>query len=1199
MTLAHLTPLWEPLDLPAPGDAPERWVTRDLSLAARPVALAALAQRQRAPLLVVTARQETADSLTAALAQLLPTQAPPLVWSAADPLPYEQLPHDSALSARRSATLGRLRGWRHDDDEPLVIVATMRALMACVRAPRSFTRDTYLLAVGGRQDAGALVRQLARAGYRVEPAVDGPCAVSRRGGIVDVYTPGPDEAVRVEFFGDEIDSIRRFDPLTQRSIERCRDATILPPIEFDLSSTAEALRQLAALPIDTLRPEVQDEWRAMLARLEAGDVPAAIDLLATAFPGNTATLLDYLPPAALIARVEPQTLRLQAEQIALRAEEVRHTLEQAAEIPPGVGRPYAVWDDLAAGMAAFGCWDIGGEDEDDDDAQPRARSVATGAGFGEAPLFAGDIDVLTDMTRRSIAERWRVVFATDQSERLRDVLEDHDIYPRVTKRGAGTAAGPPPPGAVDVVHAALGAGFTLPTSRLVVLTDLETFGLRKTPRPATPGAKRRAPQRQFQPGKHVVHVEHGVGLFQGLVQLDLSGVEREYLRIDYAEGDRLYVPVDQSDRLLPYESPAGEPRVTRLSSPEWSRVKARVRQAVREMAFELLQVYAQREVAQGTPLPPDSAWDVELEESFPFRETPDQERAIHEVKADQELAKPMDRLVCGDVGYGKTEVALRAAFKAVNAGWQVAVLAPTTILALQHYTTFRDRLAPFPVTVEMLSRLRAKPRQAAIAAGVADGSIDIIIGTHRLLQRDVSFKRLGLLVVDEEQRFGVRHKEHIKRMRAEVDVLTMSATPIPRTLRLALTGIRDLSLITTPPQDRVPIRTFVTPYEETLVREAILREIARGGQVYVVHNRVQSIYRLAERLRELVPEASFEVAHGQMEEGELEPIVLRFVRHEFDALVCTTIIESGVDIPNVNTIVIDNAHQLGLTQLYQLRGRVGRGTQRAYAYLLYPPKAPLSAEALERLEAIQEATELGAGFQVALRDMEIRGAGNILGAQQSGHIAAVGFDLYARMLAHAVEEIKAGRPIAEPEDVTLDIAVEAGIPEDYIAAEQVRLEIYRQIASAPNGRALRDLDAELTDRFGAIPEPVERLFDLVRLRQRATGLNLTSIVERDGDIVIRPIIGARLSQERLRRALGAGVRVTPNQARLTVAGLRADVDRWRAITVVLDAIEEAGAAPGHQPEEFASSSPAQAAGSLSASSSSAARSARISSARAD
>ncbi|RIK46277.1 MAG: transcription-repair coupling factor, partial [Chloroflexi bacterium] len=935
---------------------------------------------------------------------------------------------------------------------------------------------------------------------------------------------------------------------TQRSIERVRAATLLPPLEFDLTARDDAVARLTALDSSRLRPEVREAWERGLEQLRLGGVPPAIDLLAAAFEGNDATLLDYLPMDSVVVRVEPESLALQADQIALQAADVQRTLEVAGELPLGFPRPFAVWQELNTGVERRRVWDVGQSAGGGTESEAAARRAYT-----DAPLFGGRIDDVALYIRERTGAGWRVVCASDQSERLRDLLEDRDIYPRVTKRGA-TASEPPPPGSVDVVHAGLAAGFVVPSSQLVVLTDFEIFGLRKVARTFAPAQKRRQGlNRQFLPGGYVVHVEHGVGRFQGLVRITLSGVEREYLQIDYAEGDRLYVPVDQSDRLLPYESPAGDPKITRLSTAEWAKVKSRVRRAVREMAFELLQIYAAREMAQGNAFPPDTAWDIELEESFPFRETADQLKAIQEVRGDLETAKPMDRLICGDVGYGKTEVALRAAFKAANAGWQVAILVPTTVLALQHFSTFQQRLAAFPVRVEMLSRLRSKQEQASVVAGLRDGSVDIVIGTHRLVQKDVDFKRLGLLIVDEEQRFGVRHKEHIKQLRAEVHVLTMTATPIPRTLHLALTGIRDLSLITTPPQDRVPIRTFVTPSSETLIREAVLRELARGGQVYIVHNRVQSIHRFADELRELIPEARFAVAHGQMNEGELEPVVMAFVRHEFDVLVCTTIIESGVDIPNANTIIIDNAHALGLTQLYQLRGRVGRGTNRAYAYLLFPRHTPLSKEAVERLEAIQEATELGAGFQVALRDMEIRGAGNILGAEQSGHIAAVGFDLYARMLAHAVEEIRAGRPIAEPEEVTIDIGIEAAIPDSYIEAEQVRLETYRQIASVENERGLRDLEAELTDRFGTPPPVTLRLFDLVRLRHRASSLGLTSIVERGGDITMRPVAGAALNQAALRGALGPGAKVTPNQVRLTVEDLK--VDRWTAVTLVLDEVE--------------------------------------------
>jgi transcription-repair coupling factor (superfamily II helicase) len=1166
VSLAHLAPLLDAIPLPAIGDAAPgaTWATPELGPSTRPVALAALALRTSRPMLIVTARNETADMLCAGLGLLLPADRAPLVWSASDPLPYEQLPHDPSVSAQRSSVLGRLLD--ESTNPPAVIVTTVRALMTYIREPETYRTDRHLLRVGQRVDDRRLVRRLVEAGYQMEPLVEGPGTASRRGGILDIFTPGGDEAVRIEFFGDEIDSIRRFDPVTQRSTERVKSVTVLPPIEFDLSDRPTALADLRTLNVEALREEVRDEWERMLALLEAGAVPASIDLVATAFPGNRATLLDYFADGSLVVSVDPQSVALQAEQIALQAEDVRKTLELAAEIPEGLQRPYASWGELNSAMDRFACWRIGAGADD-----VPAIDVPAGSAFGTVPGFGSDIDEMSEAVRELSAQRQRVVFASDQSERLRDLLEEHEIYPRVMKRGSATLSGPTPLGAVDVIHAPLNAGFEIPAANLIVLTDLEVFGIRKVARPAPSGPRRRPrATRQFVAGAYVVHVEHGVGRFEGLVRLDLSGAEREYLQIDYAEGDRLYVPVDQSDRLVPYESPAGEPRVTRLSSPEWSRIKSRVRQAVREMAYELLQIYAAREAAVGHQFPPDGAWDVELAESFPYRETVDQLKAIDEVKGDMETPKPMDRLVCGDVGYGKTEVALRAAFKAVNDGMQVAVLVPTTILALQHYNTFRDRVAAFPARVEMLSRLRTKPEQGRITAGLADGSIDIVIGTHRLLQKDVRFKNLGLLIVDEEQRFGVRHKEHIKRMRSEIDVLTMTATPIPRTLHLALAGIRDLSLITTAPQDRVPVRTFVTPTNDAIIREAILREMARGGQVYFVHNRVHSIYATCDKLRQLVPEARFAVAHGQMEEGELEQIVLAFIRNEYDVLICTTIIESGVDIPNANTIILDNAHQLGLTQMYQLRGRVGRSTNRAYAYLLYPPNSPLSVEALERLEAIQEATELGAGFQVALRDMEIRGAGNILGAEQSGHIAAVGFDLYTRMLAHAVEEIRAGHPIAEAEDVSLDIAVEAGIPEEYIENEDVRLTTYRQVASVPNERGLRDLEAELLDRFGPIPDVVYRLFDLVRLRHRATRLGLLSIVERDGDIIIRPVDGSKLNQTMLQRQLGPGVRVTPNQIRLRMDEVR--LTRFDAVNAILDAVASNRASVGSYEDDSPSAS---------------------------
>ena len=1151
MSLSHIVPLLDSISLPdgAHPHSPASWYTPRLIVSARPAAIAALRSRHSRPLLIVTPRQETADRIAATLASYLPHDNPIMMWSAPDPLPYEQMPHDAMLSARRIEILGGLTA--APSLQPAVIVTTVRAITAYVRTPESFRRDSIAVKLGQRLDMAQLQRSLVTAGYAIEPVTSLPGTFSRRGGLIDVYSPGDVEGTRIEFFGDEIDSIRRFDPLTQRSSEKLKSVVLLPSLEFDLSGVESGLGRLSQLDASSLRPEVHDEWMEMLQRLGEGATPDAVDLIATAFPDNHSTLLDYLPSSSMIVQIDPVSLRLQSEQMTLRASEVKRTLEQAAEIPAGFDQPFAGWDEIESTSATFDCWLVGQSDTADEEA---GNVVATGSSFADPPVYGGKVNDAIDSVANLTAEGWSVVFASEQSERLTDILTDAGIYPRVTKRGSSAIPTPPAPGSVDVVHAQADGGYAVPDARLLVLTDLEVFGIRKAARPpARPRPARPSQLARFTEGNFVVHVEHGVGIYRGLITMATTGVDREYLQVDYADGDRLYVPVDQSDRLTPFQSPAGSPKITRLASPEWARSKSRVRAAVREMAFELLQIYATRETAIGHAFPPDTNWDSELAESFPFTETIDQEKAIIDVKGDMESPRPMDRLVCGDVGYGKTEVALRAAFKAVNDGWQVAILVPTTVLALQHLATFTERLGAFPVNVEMLSRLRSRSQQREILRKLDDGELDIVIGTHRILQNDVRFKRLGMLIVDEEQRFGVTHKEHIKRLRAEIDILTMTATPIPRTLHLALTGIRDLSLITTPPQERVPIRTFVTARDDNVVREAVLREIDRGGQVYVVHNRVQSIFSVARWLRDLVPEAEIGVGHGQMNEQDLEKIIVDFMEHKFDVLICTTIIESGVDIPNANTIIIDNAHALGLTQLYQLRGRVGRGANRAYAYLLYPPRTPLSIEATERLEAIQEATELGAGFQIAMRDMEIRGVGNVLGAEQSGHIAAVGLDLYTKMLSRAVEEIRAGHPIMDLDDVNIDIAIDARIPEDYIEDESVRLTTYQRIAEARTGKALRAIVDELLDRFGEVPDSVMQLVDLVALRHRAGAAGITAIVERDGDIIIRPVIGAHVDQARIRNTIGQGLRVTPNQVRLHVDDLK--VDRWVAVSTVLQYLD--------------------------------------------
>ncbi|HEY3232848.1 MAG TPA: transcription-repair coupling factor, partial [Roseiflexaceae bacterium] len=825
------------------------------------------------------------------------------------------------------------------------------------------------------------------------------------------------------------------------------------------------------------------------------------------------------------------------------AEEQRILQIEAGELPPDFPRPYLLWDELLAQAAALALVNLSNNDQMPSDWRSKSEasqpsnhrsSIAhlqfPDSLFVPADLFGGQLKRLVGDIVGRLRDGEQVIVVTPQAARIQEMVNEATNDERRTTKGSGD------PSSFVVVHGSLDEGWCSPYLNMTLYSDAEIFGWRQR-RPIAERKRKRdrsaeeraAFLRGLKPGDYIVHIEHGIAVYEGLVRRTVGKIEREYLNLRYAEGDRLYVPVDQIDRVSRYIG-AGDavPNLTRLGTQDWERAKRKARAAVQELANDLLKLYAQRQLSEGFAFSSDSTWQRDLEDAFPYIETDDQIRAIVDVKQDMEQQQPMDRLICGDVGFGKTEVALRAAFKAIQDGKQVAVLVPTTVLAQQHYDTFSRRMTAFPVTVEMISRFRSPKEQEAIIQRLARGETDIIIGTHRLLSKDVHFKDLGLLIVDEEQRFGVRHKERIKQMRANVDVLTLTATPIPRTLHMALAGIRDLSVIDTPPEDRVPIKTYVLPYDEHLVREAILRELDRGGQVYYVHNRVQSIYYVAEKLRRLVPEAEIGIGHGQLEEHQLEKVMLDFFSGKDDVLVCTTIIESGLDVPNANTLIIEDATQYGLAQLYQLRGRVGRSAQRAYAYLFYKADHRMTAEAQERLQAIQEATELGAGFRIAMRDLEIRGAGNLLGAEQSGHIAAVGFDLYSRLLEQAVKTMKAqlvatnyhlpttdhrppttedreskiedgglqsvkhpssildsrsskqpsvvGRRSSVVDEkvlvaplVTLDLPLDAYLPPEYIPDERVRLSVYQHMAEAQTPRAVRELRRELEDRFGKPP----------------------------------------------------------------------------------------------------------------------------------
>ncbi|HEY7801376.1 MAG TPA: transcription-repair coupling factor, partial [Dehalococcoidia bacterium] len=938
-----------------------------------------------------------------------------------------------------------------------------------------------------------------------------PGEASRRGGIVDVWPPSEDLPLRIELFGDDVESIRTFDPATQRSAA-LREAVRVGPAREVVANiaadTAERMHHLASLlQLQGLAPEARDQFAEDVEALRGG----------SQFEGDAfyapfllqSTILDHLPADALLVLDEPADIAAVQMERDEQAREARRDLEQRHELPHGMPEPHVAWPALQAAFDAYpqrlalSRWATGEMDAPGEGAAVRLP-------FGPAAAYGGRLRNLAEELAQTLRGGQQVVIVSTQSRRLAELLEEHDVFGNVTEAVTRPKLGS---GALTIIHGSLPHGWSVGDEGrgLTLLTDSEVFGFSKQRRaPPRRGTSRDAFLADLRPGEFVVHIEHGIARFAGLVRKQVGGdgadseFEREYLELHYADGDRLFVPTEQVDRVSRYVGPGEHrPSLTRLGSQEWPRAKARVRRAVQELAAELLQLYARRQVAEGHAFGPDTAWQTELEASFPYVETADQLSVIRDVKSDMEDVRPMDRLVCGDVGYGKTEVAVRAAFKAVMDGMQVAVLVPTTVLAQQHFTTFRERLGGFPVKVEMLSRFRADRDQRRVVAEAVAGEVDVVIGTHRLLQNDVSFKNLGLVIIDEEQRFGVAHKERLKKMRSEVDVLTLTATPIPRTLNMALTGIRDMSAIETPPEERLPIKTYVTEFDDHLVREAITRELERGGQVYFVHNRVHNIELITRKLRDIVPEAEILIGHGQMAEDQLERVMVDFTAGKADILVCTTIIESGLDIPNVNTIIINDADRFGLAQLYQLRGRVGRSAARAYAYLLYEKHRALSEVAQKRLQAIFEATELGAGFQIALHDLEIRGAGNLLGAEQSGQIGTVGFDLYVKLLGDAVEGLKALAKGEEPPPskiqpaVTIDVPLAAFIPESYIDDLNLRLSLYQRMAAADAVDAADDLERELNDRFGALPTPVRHLLYIVRLRGLAKRARVSAIAREE------------------------------------------------------------------------------------------------------
>jgi transcription-repair coupling factor (superfamily II helicase) len=1052
---------------------------------------AALALASGTRLVWVARDAEIADRVAEELAAWLGDPTNVVTLEPRTSLAYER---SELVRDESAARVAALAAWRRPDGPARILVASLQALFQRTLPPEAIPDQPLSLRAGARAPQERVLRTLVELGYEHVPEVGGRGEFARRGGIVDVFPAGQALPVRIEWFGDEVESLRAFDPADQRGTGPVAEAALLPASEFLLGPATASL----AAQLGRRAERLPATLAADLERLGSGALGDAAEVWAGYLA--PATALDHLGEAIWLVD-EPDDITGVADFLWSQADERRAELERAGELParwPGAYPERRDWKrQLHEARTLELTW------------EPEAAGAPPGGnpfGWHEPVLPPVPMGALAETVRRWRAEGDRVVLASDQAARLSEILTEADMP--VTPAEEVPAA--LPPGGLALVGRSLNGGFAGGPDGHSFVTDRELFG---TVRVRRPRALRRVVPRdlleRLAPGDTVVHVDHGVASYQGLVRRPAGArgsEERDFLELHFAESGRMWVPVEQIERISRYAG-GDAPALSRLGGGEWQRARTRVRKAVGDLARELLELYARRAGADGRAFGLDTPWQAEMEAAFPYEETPDQLRAALDVKDDLEKPTPMDRLVVGDVGYGKTEVALRAAFKAIQAGTQVAVLVPTTILAAQHLVTFTQRFAAYPITVRSLSRFVPRREQADTLAGLASGSVDLVIGTHRLLSRDVRFRDLGLVVVDEEQRFGVTHKERLKRLKTEVHVLTLSATPIPRTLNLALVGVRDMSVIETPPEDRLPIQTRVAEASAGLVRDAILRELDRGGQVFFVHNRVETIEAQAEQLRRLLPSARIAVAHGQMPEGALERVMLAFAAGEQEVLVSTTIIESGLDIPNANTIVIDRADTLGLAQLYQLRGRVGRSSRRAYAYLLYRRRQQLSDVARKRLAAIFNASELGAGFQIALSDLEIRGAGNILGAEQHGHMAAVGFDLYTRMLAEAVEVEKAaleGRPAPEPRmSTTIDLPVDAYLPDDYVPEEPQKLELYRRLGRVATDHGLDEIRAELADRFGPLPAPVGRLLEVARLRYTAERAGLLSVAREEGRLVLR------------------------------------------------------------------------------------------------
>ena len=1012
------------------------------------------------------------------------------------------------LAARRLSLLSRLVSGRG----PRVIVAPWDALLMNLASPEDYRGALRRIAVGQQMERDELIASLVQAGYQRLELIEAPGQFAVRGALVDIYPLDSAHPVRVDFFGDEVDSLRRFDVTTQRATGNLESIVISPATEIfwpaeDFAAGVEAIaaryeRLLRDLPAERRDAYTRSVGKDLLSLREGLHMPG-LARYAPYFSAHNFNLLDYLPRHSLVAIDEPTRVLERAEASEQSLNEQYKDLLLAGHILPDTPPAFPVFEGVLHGIERHQTLLLATLAKRPSrfrvDEQIPVLHRTPAHYFGQMEMLRRDLSRLSQSNYHAI-----LVAPERRRQDIYDTLQQADLDVRLWNLEQGF----PPPGVLGIVTGEMAEGLDLPESRLLILTENEFAArARRRKRLSWQGSANEAARvgslRDLSPGDFVVHVNHGIGKYLGIKTMTVDGVQRDYIEIRYSGEDKLYVPTEQLHLVQKYIGAEGrEPKLHALGGSDWARTKARVKESVEDMAKELIALYASREDEPGYSFGPDSPWQAEMEYNFAFRETPDQLRAVEEVKQDMELGKPMDRLLCGDVGYGKTEVAVRAAFKAVIEGKQVAVLVPTTILAQQHYNTFRERFAGFPVEIGLMSRFRSQKENQITAERLSEGTMDVVIGTHRLLSNDVRWKDLGLLIIDEEQRFGVKDKEKIKMLRASVDVLTLTATPIPRTLHMAMIGLRDVSVIETPPEDRYPVQTMVVEHSDLMVKQAIERELERGGQVYYVHNRVKTIRSVAQYLQRLVPEARIAVGHGRMSEDNLERIFLDFLEGEYDVLLSTTIIESGLDIPNVNTIIVEDADRLGLAQLYQLRGRVGRSTRVGYAIFTFKPDKNVTEVADKRLSAVREFTQLGAGFKIAMRDLEIRGAGNLLGAEQHGFVASVGFDLYCQLLAEAVQEQRGRKPEPKPE-VEIKLAVDAYFPSRYIRDPRLKVEMYKRVAGAGSVAEIDDILDELLDRYGVMPDPVANLLQVARLRILARELGVTVISQQEKGILCR------------------------------------------------------------------------------------------------